>query len=71
VQVAEGSIEVFGKRVKKDEKIVVKKYRAIPIETSLKCAVVNLVKGHEGRVEKRKRIGCEMWKQLAERIRTE
>lgn len=71
VEVAHGIVEVFGKSVRENESIVVKKYRAIPVEALSGQAIVNVTVGRGGGVERRERIGCEMWRGLADKIKDE
>ncbi len=66
--VLKGEVEVFGRRLFEGNEVVVKKYRAIPLESLGPGSTLKVTRGLGGGVERRERIGCGLWKKTAEEV---
>jgi polynucleotide 5'-hydroxyl-kinase GRC3/NOL9 len=66
--VVEGEVEIFGKRMERGDRDIVKRYRAHPVEASGRRAKLEVKLGSGGVVERRDQIGCGMWSSVANRV---
>ncbi len=62
IKLVKGKVEIFGKELKKGEKTLIERDKALPVKGLDNESLLMIILGYGGKIEKRKNIGVDIWR---------